>query len=700
MTTDIQYSNKHSSENSSNNPLSDLSDLPRWAEIESQNVASAVTEALDGANRALDAVSAIASEQLTWQNSIEFLNDAVERLSRVWGAVAHLHHVIDNDEWRAAYNAHLPEITDFWTRLGQNEALLTHYRTFNQEPLFSSLTPTRQHIVRNALRDFALTGALLQGEARSEYAALMAEAAQLQAQFSENLLDATNAYAYYASHDEISGVPEDVATAMREAAVEDGREGYKITLHYPSYFPVMQYADDRTLRHTIYRANSVRASDLGDNPAIDNTDIMRRLLTIRQRVAQLLDYDNYAEVSLAPKMAQSVAQVKDFLLDLADKAQPFAREDIDELRTFAREQWQLNDLQPWDLTYVGEKLREARYAFSEQEVKNYFPLKKSLAGLFRVVQSLFKVSLVANPTVQTWHPDVQFFEVHNATGQTIGGVYLDPYARPGKNSGAWMDEVRARRQLAHGVQTPVAHMVCNFSAPLPNETDSYLYHEDLITLFHECGHALHHLLTQVNDIDVSGIRGVEWDAVELPSQFMENFCWDYGVLSGMSAHAQSGEVLPRELFDKMLAAKNFQSGLQMLRQIEFALYDLRLHAEYDAARPEMIFTVMNEVRARVAVTPAAEFNRFAHSFAHIFAGGYSAGYFSYKWAEVLSADVFALFEAAMAQGAPLLNPELGQRYHHEILGVGGSRPAMDSFVALMGRAPQVDALLRHSGLAA
>ena len=689
----------HDTVQTTGNPFSDLRDLPRWAEMKPEFVAEAVQTALSEAKSAVQTVEKLSSEQITWDNFVEFLNDKVEPLSRIWEAVKHLHHVVDNEQWREQYNRFLPEITEFWTQLGQNETIMAHYQTLAQEPNFAALSPTRQHIVTNALRDFTISGALLQGEARAEYAQLANEEAQLQAKFSENLLDATNAYAYYARLDELNGMPDDVLAAMREAAQADDKDGYKISLHYPSYFPVMQYADDRALRERVYRANVTRASDLGDEK-LDNTAIMQRLLAIRQRIAALLDYPNYAEVSLAPKMAESVAQVDTFLLDLADKARPFAERDMQELKTFAAQELGLKDLQAWDMAYASEKLREQRYAFSEQEVKNYFPLKKSLGGLFQVIESLFGVRLQRNEGVQTWHKDVQYFDVLNPSGAVIGGVYLDPYARAGKNSGAWMDEVRVRRQLGNDVQTPVAHMVCNFTTPLQGEADSYLYHDDLITLFHESGHALHHLLTQVGDMDVSGIRGVEWDAVELPSQFMENFCWDYDVLAGMSAHAQTGATLPRALFDKMLAAKNFQSGMQMLRQIEFSLYDMRLHAEYRDAQPAMIFSVMNEVRDRVAVVPVPEFNRFAHSFSHIFAGGYSAGYFSYKWAEVLSADVFAMFEEAMTQGEPLLNQALGQRYWHEVLAVGGSRPAMTSFKALRGREPQVDALLRHSGLAA
>ena len=682
-----------------NNPLLDLTDLPRWADIQPEHVASAMQVTLSRAREAMENVVNLQVAEVNWDRFVEYLNDAMEPLSRVWGVVSHLHHVADTDEWRAAYNEFLPQVTEFWTELGQNETILAHYQILAKEPMFSSLTPTRQRIVINALRDFELSGALLQGEARAEYAQLASEAAQLQAKFSENVLDATNAYAYYARHDELAGVPEDNVIAMREAAASEGKEGYKITLHYPSYFPVLQYADDRSLRERIYRANVTRASDLGD-ANLDNTAIMQRLLEIRQRVAKLLGYAHHADVSLASKMADSVPQVTQFLLDLADKARPFAQRDIDQLREFASTHLQIECLQAWDMAYASEKMREQQYAFSEQEVKNYFPLQKSLVGLFRVIETLFQVQLVAQPDAQVWHKDVQYFEVKNSAGQTIGGVYLDPYARPGKNSGAWMDEVRSRRQIGAQVQTPVAHMVCNFTAPLQNEADTYLYHDDLLTLFHECGHALHHLLTQVGDMDVSGIRGVEWDAVELPSQFMENFCWDYEVLASMSAHAQTGEALPRALFDKMLAAKNFQSGMQMLRQVEFSLYDLRLHAEYVPERKDLIFEVMNDVRKRVSVVPVPEFNRFAHSFSHIFAGGYSAGYFSYKWAEVLSADAFAQFELAHAQGAPLLNPELGQKYWREILSVGGSRPALESFKAFVGREPQVDALLRHSGLSA
>ncbi|TDR32369.1 M3 family metallopeptidase [Hydromonas duriensis] len=679
------------------NPLLDLSDLPRWADIQPQHVDEAMTQVLAQAHAALRQVEAIAPADVTWENGMVPLNDAMERLSRVWGVVSHCHHVMAA-QWRDVYNEHLEAVTAFYTLLGQSEKLLAQNQMFATSPRWEALTPTRQHIVQNALRDFKLSGALLNEVEKTEFGQLRAKEAALQSKFSENVLDATNAYAYYADETQVMGIPADALAAMKAAAQKDGKEGYKITLQFPSYFPVMQYAEDRALRETIYRAYVTRASELGD-AAFDNTNVIQDVLATRQRMAHLLGYPHYADVSLASKMAESVPQVTDFLYDLAHKAQVSAKTDMAALRNFASEQLGLHDVQAWDITYVSEKLREARYAFSEQEVKDYFPLPNVLNGLFHVVEQLFGVRFVQKQ-VQVWHPDVLFFELKNQADITIGAVYLDPYAREGKNSGAWMDEVRGRRALTMGaLQTPVAHMVTNFTPPLEDKP-STLTHDDIITLFHETGHALHHLLTQVDDVEVSGIHGVEWDAVELPSQFMENFCWDFDVLTRMSAHVDTGAGLPHELFNKMLAAKNFQSGLQMLRQVEFSLYDILLHARFTAEAPHVVHELLEKIRAEIAVVQPPEFNRFQHSFSHIFAGGYSAGYYSYKWAEVLSADVFSAFETAQADKAPLLNRELGQKYWQNILAVGGSRPAMDSFKAFMGREPSVDALLRHSGLVA
>ena len=668
------------------NPLLDFTDLPLWQEINPSHVADAIAQTLATAKDTLTQVENIAPADVTWDNVMTSLNDATDKLGRAWGVVSHCHHVIDSPEWREAYNAHLETVTEFWTTLGQSEKLLAHFQLFAQAPHWPTLTPTRQHIITNALRDFKLSGALLNDVDKAEFAQLRAREAALQAKFSENVLDATNAYAYIATLDELKGVP---AEAIAAAKVD---EGYKITLQFPSYFPVLQYADDRALREQIYRANVTRASDFGD-AALDNTQVMQDVLAVRQRMASLLGFAHYADVSLASKMAESVPQVTQFLYDLAHKAQPSALIDINEVREFARSELGLEQLEAWDLTYASEKLREQRYAFSEQEVKDYFPLPKVLNGLFYVVEQLFGVQFVAKNT-QVWHSDVQFFELRK-NGSNIGGVYLDPYARTGKNGGAWMDEVRLRSN--NGQITPVALMVTNFTPPAAGQVAT-LTHDDIITLFHETGHALHHLLTQVDDPEVAGIRGVEWDAVELPSQFMENFCWDFDNLTRMSAHNQTGESLPRALFDKMLAAKNFQSGLQMLRQVEFSLYDVVLHATFNEANGAAINQVLQDIRDEIAVMQPPEFNRFQHSFGHIFAGGYSAGYFSYKWAEVLSADVFAAFEAAQNNGAPLLNAELGEQYWQNVLAVGGSRPAMESFKALMGREPNVDALLRHSGL--
>lgn len=678
------------------NPLLDLTDLPRWADITPSHVNEAISTVLKTAQASLISTENIAPEDATWDSVMTPLSEATEALSRVWGVVSHCHHVVDTPEWREAYNAHLEAMTEFSTTMGQSEKLLAHYQTFAAAPMFDTLSPIRQHIVTTALRDFKLSGALLNDADKLEFAQLRAREAALQAKFSENVLDATNSFAYFATADEVIGVPAEALSAMGAAAAKDEKEGlFKITLQFPSYFPVIQYAERRDLREKLYRAYVTRASEFGDS-ALDNSPLMVELLTVRQRMAALLGFAHYSDVSLASKMAESVPQVTSFLYNLATKAQPSAKADFAQLTEFAATLG-LSDLEAWDVTYVSEKLRENRYAFSEQEVKDYFPLPIVLNGLFHVIEQLFGIRLVQK-TVQTWHADVRFFELLNAQDDIIGGVYLDPYAREGKNAGAWMDEVRARRVVNGHLQTPVAHMVTNFTPPQDGK-DATLTHDDIITLFHETGHALHHLLTEMIEPEVSGIRGVEWDAVELPSQFMENFCWDFEILSRMSAHIKTSDDLPRELFNKILAAKNFQSGLQMLRQVEFSLYDIMLHERFSSDTPQLVNGLIDQLRNDIAVVKPPAFNRFQHSFSHIFAGGYSAGYFSYKWAEVLSADVFSKFEDAQADSAPLLNPALGEQYRAAILAVGGSRPAMTSFKQFMEREPNVDALLRHSGLA-
>jgi oligopeptidase A len=670
------------------NPLLDTAGLPSFDRIAPAHVEPAMDALLQQADTALEtAVSD--STPATYEAVSAHLDVATERLGRAWGAVNHLTAVADSAELRAAYNACLPKVTEFHTRMGADERLYAKYKAIASAPDASRLSIPRQTVLRHALRDFVLSGAELQGAAKERFAQIQERLAAVSQKFSENVLDATDGFAHYASDEEMAGVPDDVVQAARAAAQADGREGCKVTLHFPSYFPVMQYAHHRGLRETLYRAYTTRASEFGP-PERDNTALMRELLELRQEEARLLGYANYAEVSLAPKMAQSPQQVMDFLRDLAQRARPYAEKDMDEMREFAARELGLHDLQAWDQAYVSEKLKEARYAFSEQEVKRYFTEDRVLAGLFKIVETVFEVAIRPD-TAPVWHEHVRFFRVERGT-DLIAQFYLDAYARPGKRPGAWMDDVRGRWQRPEGkLQTPVAHLVCNFAPPLPGQP-ALLTHDDVITLFHEFGHGLHQMLTQVSDIGVAGISGVEWDAVELPSQFMENFCWEWEVLKHLTAHVETGQPLPRELYDKMMAAKNFQSGLQTLRQLEFALFDMRLHAEPGQA--QRVQAVLDEVRAEISVNPPPGFNRFQHAFSHIFAGGYSAGYYSYKWAEVLSADAWSAFE----ETAPL-SVETGRRLRMEIFERGGSRPAIENFKAFRGRDPSIDALLRHQGMA-
>ncbi|MGC9163126.1 MAG: M3 family metallopeptidase [Thiomonas sp.] len=676
------------------NPLCDFDDLPDYAAVRPAHIEPAIDALIAAAEQTLDQVTRPDTPP-GWDTVVEPLERATERLGRAWGVVSHLNAVADTPELRAAYNAMLPRVTEFWTRLGQHEGLLRQYQAMEQSAGFAALSPTRQRIIRHALRDFRLGGALLQGAARTRYAEIQERLAALSQTFSEHVLDATAAYAEYVGDDEVAGIPSDVLQAARDAAQRDGRAGYKFTLHAPSYLPVMQHGDHRPLRERLYRAYVTRASELGD-ARFDNSAIMAEILALRAEEAQLLGYANYAEVSLVPKMADSPQQVMDFLRDLAARARPFAQRDLDTLRAFAREQLGLTQLEAWDLPWASEKLRQSRYALSEQEVRQYFTLPTVIAGLFRVVETLFGVRLhKVDGDIRAWHPDVALYRIDDASGQTVGHFYLDLYAREGKRSGAWMDHVRSRWRRADGtLQTPVATLTCNFPSPVGGKP-ALLTHDDVQTLFHEFGHGLHHMLTQVDDIAVSGISGVEWDAVELPSQLMENFCWEWDVLRFLTRHVDTGEPMPRELFDKMRAAKNFQSGMQTLRQVEFALLDMRLHHDLTTFTPAAIEALVEQNRREVAVVQPPPYNRFVCSFSHIFAGGYAAGYYSYKWAEVLSADAYERFE----QEGPL-NPAVGQSYWQSILAVGGSRDAIDAFKAFRGREPRIDALLRHSGMTA
>ena len=673
------------------NPLLATAPLPLFDQIKPEHVSAAMDELLARAEAALSEVTLV-DFPASWTDISRVLDVATENLSRAWGAVSHLNSVADTPELRAAYNAALPRVTEFWTRLGADERLYAKYKTID----ISSLNAEQRQAHKNAVRNFVLSGAELQGQDRVRFAEIQERQAELSQKFSENALDATEAFAYYAQLADLDGVPQDVIDAALSQALADSQSGYKLTLKMPSYLPVMQFARSSALRETLYRAYNTRASDQShhEHSQFDNSAIMAEILALRLEESRLLGYQNFGEVSVVAKMADSPEQVISFLRDLARRARPYAEKDVADLRAFAAEHLKLSNPQPWDYAYIGEKLKEARYAFSEQEVKQYFTAPKVLEGLFKIVETLFDVHL-AKDTAPVWKPEVQFYRIERA-GQLIGQFYLDQPARTGKRGGAWMDDVRARwlRPDTGQLQTPVAHLVCNFAEGVAGKP-ALLTHDDVTTLFHEFGHGLHHMLTQVNERDVSGISGVEWDAVELPSQFMENFCWEWDVLKHMTAHVDTGEPLPRALFDKMTAAKNFQSGMQTLRQVEFSLFDMLLHTQGDDSKNVM--ALLAEVRAEVAVIQAPPYSRPAHTFSHIFSGGYAAGYYSYKWAEVLSADAYAAFEES-ASGAAA-NVETGRKYREAILEAGGSRPAMESFKAFRGREPSIDALMRHQGMA-
>ncbi|MBA4254309.1 MAG: oligopeptidase A [Polaromonas sp.] len=679
------------------NPLLDFQDLPLFDAITPAAIGPAMDVLLAQASEALEAVTA-PSFPAEWLAMSNTLDTSTERLGRAWGAVNHLNSVADTPELRAAYNEALPRVTEFWTRLGADERLYAKYKAMDVD----SLTPEQRQAHTNALRGFVLGGAELQGEAKARFAELQERQAELTQKFSENSLDATDAFALYATDEEMAGVPDDIRATARQAAEAEGKAGHKLTLKMPCYLPVMQFAHDAGLRERLYRAHTTRASDQAapEYRQFDNTATMQALLELRREEAQLLGYPHFAHVSLVPKMAESPEQVVGFLRELAQKARPYAEQDLADMRAFAAAELGMDDPQAWDWSYIAEKLKETRFAFSEQEVKTYFTAPKVLQGLFGIIETLFEVSIRPD-TAPTWHPSVQFFKLERA-GTLVGQFYLDLAARNGKRGGAWMDDVRARwlRPDTGQLQTPVAHLVCNFAEGVDGKP-ALLTHDDVITLFHEFGHGLHHLLTQVNERDVSGISGVEWDAVELPSQFMENFCWEWDVLKHMTAHVDTGLPLPRPLYEKMLAAKNFQSGLQTLRQVEFSLFDMLLHLDQAPlvdGKPD-VMALLQQVRQEVSVLQPPAYNRTPNTFGHIFSGGYAAGYYSYKWAEVLSADAYAAFEEAAATTGTTVNPDTGRHYRQTILEAGGSRPAMASFKAFRGREPSPDALLRHQGMA-
>ncbi|MEN3029910.1 M3 family metallopeptidase [Chromobacterium amazonense] len=674
----------------SQNPLLDFSGLPRFEEIRPEHIGPAIDVLLEEARATVARLTAETGEP-SWDNFVSPLTDATERLSRAWGVVGHLNAVVNTPELRDAYNANIPRISEFWTEMGQNLSLFARFKALAASAEHASYGAARKKIIENDLRDFRLSGAELEAAAKERFAAIQTRLAELSAKFEQNVLDATDDFSLIIQDKaELAGVPEDSLEMFAAAAEGDGKTGYKITLQFPFYFPVLQYADNRALREKLYQAYVQRASEFGPAER-DNGPIIREKLKLAREEAQLLGFANFAELSLFTKMAESPEQVIAFLRDLAAKAKPFAAKDREELEAFAKAELGIAELQAWDLAYAAEKLRVARYAFSEQEVKQYFPEGKVIQGLFGVVGKLFGVE-VRESRAPVWHADARFYDIVK-DGELLGSFYFDLYARDGKRSGAWMDDARGRRKIGGALQTPVAYLTCNFTRPV-GDKPALFTHDEVITLFHEFGHGLHHMLTRVDELGVSGINGVEWDAVELPSQFLENFVWEWDVLQGMTAHVDSGEALPRALYDKMLAAKNFQSGMATVRQLEFALFDLMLYSSFDADNGDWL-ALLDEVRREVAVNFPPAYNRFPNSFGHIFAGGYAAGYYSYKWAEVLSADAYAAFEEV--GGA---NPETGKRFWNEILAVGGSRPALESFRAFRGRDPQIDALLRHSGMVA
>ena len=692
------------------NPLLHLAGLPKFDEIKPEHVSPALDLLLSAGKQSVEAL-ATSTDAPTWQNFALKLEDMDEKISRAWSQVGHMNSVVNSPELREAYNDNLAKLTDFYSDIAQDERLYAKYRAIKNSADFAKLNSAQQKIIDNEVRDFKLGGAELSAVKKVRFKAISEELSKLAAKFEENVLDTTNEYALYeADETKLTGIPADVLQAAKEAAETDnlaaiagnkdisaaiaGNEnisvGYKFTLHFPSYLPVLQYADNRDLRETLYRAYATRASEFG-KPEFDNTSIITQLLKLRDEEAKLLGFNNFAELSLATKMADTPQQVIDFLESLAKKAKPYAEQDRLELEAYAK-QLGINDMQAWDVAYVSEKLREENYAFSDLEVKQYFPEAKVMAGLFKVVETIFGV-FVKKTSAPTWHKDAQFYEITDHNGKLIGQFYLDLYARNNKRGGAWMDEAITRRLVDNQLTTPVAYLTCNFSAPVGGKPALFT-HDEVITMFHEFGHGLHHMLTQVNDYSVSGIKGVEWDAVELPSQFMENFCWEWDVLRHMTQHVDTGAQIPRELFDKMVAAKNFQAGMQTVRQIEFSLFDIALHSTFDPNGAKTPLALIEEIRDAVAVVRPPSWNRFPNNFSHIFAGGYAAGYYSYKWAEVLSADAYSLFEE---QGG--LSAEAGQKFWQEILAQGGSRPAMESFIAFRGREPSIDALLRHNGMA-
>ncbi len=678
-----------------NNPLLADSPLPQFSKIKPEHVEPAIDQLLSDARSCVEQKLA-ENSKYSWTNLIEPIADAEDKLSKAWSPVSHMNSVVNSDELRDAYNACLPKLSAYSTEMGQHKALFQAYQQIAEGDDFSELDQAQQKIIQNSLRDFRLSGIDLNSDKQQRYKEISQQLSRLASQYEEHLLDATNAWSKLITDSEqLAGLPANDMALARQSAEAQEKDGWLITLQFPSYLAVMTYADNRELRKEHYTAFSTRASDQGPHAGeFDNSKVMEQTLALRHEKAQLLGFANYAEYSLATKMAEQPDDVIGFLENLADKSWRHARKDLSELREFAREHYGINSLQAWDIGYYSEKMRQHYYQLSQEEVKAYFPASRVIPGLFAVVEKLYGLQIEEIEDFDRWHPDVRFFEIKDEAGQTRGQFYLDLYAREKKRGGAWMDDCVGRKKTAATLQLPVAYLTCNFTPPAGNDP-ALLTHDEVLTLFHEFGHGLHHMLTRVDHIGVSGINGVEWDAVELPSQFLENWCWEKQALGLISGHYQTDETLPDELFDKMLAAKNFQAGMLMVRQLEFSLFDFLIHQQYEPKKGGRIYQTLNQVREQVAVMKAPEFNRFAHSFAHIFAGGYAAGYYSYKWAEVLSSDAYSLFEEN-----GIFDRETGLSFLQNILEKGGSEDAMTLFVNFRGREPEIDALLRHNGIAA
>ena len=679
-----------------NNPLlSNNTILPLFSKIKPEHIEPAITQLLEEA-RTVVKKHLQATTEYTWENLIEPLENAEDKLNKAWSPVSHMNAVVNTDELRLAYNACLPKLSDYSTEMGQNEQLFNAYKVIADSNEFATLDSAQKKIIQNALRDFRLSGVDLDNEKKQRYKEISQELSRLASNYEENLMDATNAWSKVIRNEQdLAGLPPSALAQAKQTAESQDQDGWMITLQFPSYQAIMTYADDRELRREHYEAYATRASDqASDNEQWDNSLLMEQILALRHEKAQLLGFNNYAELSLATKMAKKPEEVMNFLEDLADKSWRQARKDFADLQSFAKQYHGINNLQSWDLTYYSEKMRQHFYQLSQEEVKAYFPITRVLPGLFAVVEKLYGLQISEISDFDSWHPDVRFFQIHDEFGVLRGKFYFDLYARTKKRGGAWMDDCVGRKKINDQIQTPIAYLTCNFTPPTSTEP-SLLSHDDVTTLFHEFGHGLQHMLTKIDYLGVSGINGVEWDAVELPSQFMENWCWEQEALALISGHYQTGEPLPDTLFNKMLAAKNFQAGMMTVRQLEFSLFDFRIHKDYDPEKGARIYPILEQVRAQVAVINPPKFNRFAHSFSHIFAGGYAAGYYSYKWAEVLSSDAFSLFEEK-----GIFDPETGKLFLTTILETGGSEDAMALFIKFRGRKPTIDALLKHNGIAA